>query len=141
MVLHQILFSVFAIGCCSYALVRGGTVERIGAITNILGSLLSILAVLAIGWGSPNFLLLIVDCSVAAAFFALSASDRFWPIWAFGFSLGSVAAHVAQMLPGRSPLVDHYARSEAIWAWPALAALALGTWSYRRRNGGRSPAR
>ena len=131
MALHQVLFAIYAIGCCAYALLRGGSVERIGAITNMAASVLSILAVEMDGWGPLNLNLVIIDIAVCVVFFILTSSNRFWPIWAFGFSLASVAANMAQLLPHQEQFIDHYARSEAIWGWPALAVLVIGTWRYR----------
>ena len=76
----------------------------------------------------------LIDLLVTLGFLALAiGSTRYWPIWAFGFSTAGVAAHLARAIQHSVPAMAYF-RSEAIWAYPSLAALAIGTWTTHRRT-------
>lgn len=75
-----------------------------------------------------------IDVAVVAGFYLLAVTtNRYWPIWAFGFALADVVANLARaLLPNTSLFAFH--TGLGMYAYLALAALALGT-----RRAWRSP--
>jgi hypothetical protein len=129
-----LIYSACLVASCGYALVCGGRPERWGAGINLAGSLVSLFVGLITPaiWRSAMAGLSLVDLVVALGFLALAiGTTRYWPIWAFGFSIAGVTAHIARLIQPTVPAMAYF-RSEAIWAYPSLAALALGTWSVHR---------
>ena len=121
---------------CGYALLCGGWPERLGAGINLAGSAITLFVGLLTPaiWQSVMPGLSLIDLLVAACFLALAIrTTRYWPVWAFGFSIAGVTAHLARAIQPSVPAMAYF-RSEAIWAYPSLAALAIGTWSARRRR-------
>jgi hypothetical protein len=59
-------------------------------------------------------------------------AERFWPIWAVAFHLISTAGHAVKVV---DPAVLRwgYAFALAMWSYPMLALLAIGTWNHQRR--------
>jgi len=112
---------------CTYAVLYGGKDERLGAILLAAAAVLSPLSLVR-GWAAPELGITLVDVGLFAALLALAMRSRaFWPIWAAGFQLCAVAVHlVAGLSPSMLPAA--YAETLALWAYPVLAALAVGTW-------------
>jgi hypothetical protein len=130
---RQLLFSAYLLVACGYACICGGWPERMGVLINVVGSLLSIaIVVIAVkSWHQLMPAMWAVDLGVCASFFLLAIkSDRFWPVWSFAFAIASVMAHLARLLQTNLPFLAYF-RSEAIWVYPALAALMIGTWQHR----------
>ena len=132
-----VFFLVSMLGVCAFAVLRGGRDERIGAIALAAAAIGSPLAVLN-EWGGPELGLVLVDILLLFALMALAMKSRaFWPMWAAGFQGCAVAVHlVAARSPNMLPAV--YAETLAVWAYPVLAALAVGTWLETRVIHGRS---
>ncbi len=132
----MLFYTACLVASCGYALVCGGRPERLGAAINIGGSVISLLVGMLTPaiWQSAMAGLSAIDLAVALGFLALAiATTRYWPIWAFGFSIAGVAAHLARAIQPAVPAMAYF-RSEAVWAYPSLAALAIGTWSTHRRR-------
>lgn len=128
------LFSILLVASCGYALAAGGWPERSVAWTNMIGSVLSLLIALdpSTRWMHGMGAMWLIDLSVCATFLMVAAnSDRFWPIWNFGFSIASLMAHLAHALQPELPFMAYF-RSEAVWVYPALATMVLGTWQHQR---------
>ncbi len=131
-----LFYTACLIATCGYALWRGGRPERTGAAINLAGSAITLLVGLLTPaiWQSAMAGLSAIDLLVSLAFLALAiGTTRYWPIWAFGFSIAGVAAHLARAIQPEVPAMAYF-RSEAVWAYPSLAALAIGTWSAHRRR-------
>lgn len=129
------LFCMLAV--CAFAVMRGGTDERIGALALAAAAVGSPL-VMSHDWGGPEVGVVLVDLALLAALIVLAMRSRaFWPMWAAGFQGCAVAVHlVAARSPTMLPAV--YAETLAVWAYPVLAALAVGTWVETRVTHGRS---
>jgi hypothetical protein len=130
------IYTACLVGCCGYALACGGRPERWGAGINLAGSMVTLLVGLLTPaiWQSAMAGLSLIDLLVALGFLALAiGTTRYWPIWAFGFSTAGVTAHLARAIQHSVPAMAYF-RSEAVWAYPSLAALAIGTWNARRRR-------
>lgn len=119
-----------------YALARGGGSERAGALILIAGSLLTHVALSPIGsrFTEVELSVLAVDLVVLGGFVTLALhSDRYWPIWIAALQLIGVLAHIAR-LADPSMMRTGYAFILALWSYPMLALIALGTWRQHRRT-------
>ncbi len=107
--------------------------ERVAALILLLAAVLSPILI-DHSFTSPEQGIVAIDAVlfVALAMIALR-STAFWPIWAAGFQLCGLAVHLAAAkLPNMVPVV--YADTLAIWSYPVLAALAVGTWMEARER-------
>lgn len=131
----QILFLAVLVGVLSVALAMGGRDERIGAVAILVAAFLSPIAQEP-SFVGPNLGLLLVDLSLLAVLLWLAlASDRHWPMFAAGFQLTGTMIHA---FPGMMARLhpDAYADAVAIWAYPVLLSLLLGTLIERPRAAG-----
>lgn len=130
----QLVYLIALVSVCSYAGWMGGWPERCGAAIMLVGSILTVIAATSFypGWRTPETGIFIVDLLVLAAFANLALySDRYWPLWATSFHLIAVLIHLATLAqtvigPGA------YSHAQEFWAYPMLAAIALGTFNHRR---------
>lgn len=124
-----LLYNAILAAVSIFALKFGSGPERIGAIANLAGSVVTGAVIYSglEGWGARHLSTWIVDLSVTGCFFWLAiASLRFWPIWCFGFALSDVILHVTSLvLP--SGIAPFYQSEQVIWAYTSLGALALAT--------------
>jgi hypothetical protein len=138
-----ILFLLLWLGCCLYALLRGGAPERIGAGLFLIGAVASALLQSP---GASHFQgvetgVLIVDAGLLVGFVILSLfAERFWPIWMSAMQAVLTLSHLAAALNPRV-LPWGYWNAETLWSYPMLLLLAFGTWRQgRRRAMGHAPS-
>jgi hypothetical protein len=122
-------------GLAGFAALHGGRDERLAAGAVVVAALLSPLAV-SHSYHSPEIGVVLVDVLLFLALAAIALrSAAFWPMWAAGFQLGALAVHfAAARLPSILPAV--YAETLAIWAYPVMAAIVIGTWQEAGRHHG-----
>jgi hypothetical protein len=124
----EIIFVLLLIVCGAYASIWGGRTGRAGAAIFLCATILSSVAATANpDWTSTSYGVFSVDagCMLALCLLAL-ASDRYWPIWAFGFQIVAVATHIATMwAPDIVPKA--YQAILAFWSIPILAVMVIGT--------------
>ena len=140
--MRMLVFAVCLLGCCAYALARGGRPEKIGALTLLAGSVLSAAAMSpAVGrFATVEIGVMLVDLAVLAVFVALAlATDRYWPLWVSALQLIGVLAHAAR-LADPEMMRNGYAFLLAVWSYPMLLAIALGTRAHHRRTRDRPAA-
>jgi len=133
-----VLYLVFLIATLAYALRKGGSEERQGALTILLGTLLSEVASEAgpswsdPQWGGIEIDLLMIDAAAFIAFLVIAhRSKKFWPIWAAASQLVAVLTHWVVIL-NPSIVRTVYATAQPFWIFPVLAAVALGTRAHQR---------
>ena len=129
-----LVFNGVLFATCGYALVRGGRPERIGAGINISASgITTILRIVSPRFFAPAELtIMLIDLAVLGSFYWLAVTTtRYWPVWAFGFALADVVISLAGGLLSKVPLFAFHT-GLGIYAYLALAALALGTFKTRR---------
>jgi len=134
--MRMALFALLLFGCTFHALARGGRPEQIGAVTMFIGCFLT-LAVnspLTVRYASVELAILAVDAAMLAIFLALAlSSDRYWPLWVTALQLLVVLAHVAKLID-REMLRNGYGFVMAVWSYPQLLAIALGTRAHDRER-------
>lgn len=114
---------------CAFALICGGRTERRFAIAVIAAMVLSQLGALVLNrhWQSPEIGVAIVDGLLFAIFLVLARhSERFWPIWATAAQLIAFLSHIPPMMISDMP-EELYVGTQAVWAFPVFAAMAIGT--------------
>jgi hypothetical protein len=121
---------------CAYAFAVGGEPERLSAGIYVMSVYLTRVAVSA----PPNRFhsleigIVAVDVVCFAAFVVVATrAERFWLIWASSFVGLGVLGHLARWIGGThlSPWV--YAFSIAIWSYPIMALMVIGTFCHQRR--------
>lgn len=130
--LRVILYNALLIGACSYAWLRGRTDERIAAATCLIATIASFALVTQLRFSEVEFGVLAVDLATLGVFVAVALrSERFWPLWVSGLQLTSSVTHLLKLVePSLMPFA--YSAAEAVWSYPILIILAVGTWRVRR---------
>ena len=130
MIPHQYVFRTLLVASCGYALWRGRGDERIVALVCIAATAASRLAFspLSVRYSGVETGLLLIDLAVRAAFiFVALRSPRFWPLWIAGLQLTTSMAHLMKAID-ESLLPIAYGAAIALWSYPILIILAIGTW-------------
>lgn len=134
LLLLALTYDVALVAVCLFALVRGGRPERVGAFVNLAASIATVaLRWLRIATGAPaEVIVLAIDAGVVGSFFWLATrTTRFWPVWAFGFALADIVVSVTGALLPTTPFIAYHT-TLGIYAYLALAALAIGTYRLPR---------
>ena len=134
------IFLPILIAVCFYALWRGGRDERIVAITCLVGTAATLLALspTPVRYSGFEAKLALVDLAVLIGLVAVALrSHRFWPLWAAGFQMTTALGHAFKVLDSHL-LPQAYGASLQFWGYPILIVLAAGTW---RQHRGRSLVR
>ncbi|HEX8256595.1 MAG TPA: hypothetical protein VF589_03110 [Allosphingosinicella sp.] len=125
-------FCLFAI--VAYALWRGGKWEKLGALTLLAGSILTLIAVSAASrrFADVETGILLVDAAVLAAFLAIALrSDRYWPLWTAALQLIGLLGHFAKLADLEMPR-NGYGFLQAFWSYPMMLTILIGTWNQHR---------
>jgi hypothetical protein len=135
------LYYALLVACTTYALRRGGPPERIGVTILAIGSVLTVTALwmsaILHGRGhiyrSVEIGVLIVDAMVLIGFLVLALrADRYWPMWIVALQILGMSGHLVKFAdPAIIPRA--YAFIVAIWSYPMIALLVIGTWRHQRR--------
>lgn len=126
-----------------FALWAGGWPERIGAAVYALSVAATYLTLLMHShilrthsemWLNLEAGVFIVDAVTFIIFVAIALrADRFWPLWVSAFLGIGLLGHLAKlMLP--DTFWRAYAFVLAVWSYPILALIALGTFLHWRRK-------
>lgn len=128
--LWQNIGTAFLMGASIWALWRGETPERWGAVILLIGWAATMLASLI---PDPRLGYLLVDAAALAGFVALSLwSRRIWTLFIAAFQLNAVASH---LVVGLSSHVDMYTLITALGLWGGYGlsfALLGGMWVLER---------
>ena len=78
--------------------------------------------------------LVLVDLAMLATFITIALqSQRFWPLWVAGLQLTTSMSHLMKAIDWQL-LPKAYGAAVALWSYPILIILAVGTWrSHQRR--------
>ena len=136
MISRQLLFWAILLLACGYALWRGRSDERVVATACLLASLATRFAVspLQVRYASIESGLLIIDVLLLLVFIWIALrSDRFWPLWVAGLQLTNSFSHLMKLVDFEL-LPRAYGAAAALWSYPILAVLAIGTWRSHQRG-------
>ena len=98
MMIKVLVWSLLAL-CCIYAATAGGRTGRIGAALNVSATVATLVAQGYAPWSQTHMPVLVIDLLLMLAFYALAMKSRvYWPIWAAGFHLITVAGHAATLI-------------------------------------------
>jgi hypothetical protein len=93
-----LVWSLLAL-CSAYAAAMGGTAGKIGAALNVSATVATLVASQAGPWSETHYPVLVVDLLLMVALYALALkSNVYWPIWAAGFHLITMAGHAATII-------------------------------------------
>jgi len=132
-VVLQTLYDVTLVLCCLYAFIAGGRTEKLGSLLTLTASIVSVLIwYRPLEWRAVHWNMFAVDLvTFLLATWLAIRSDRFWPMWFAGFCLVGVMTHLAvAAMPNFASMA--YSLSQGFWAYPAMLALVIGTWTHRR---------
>lgn len=136
MIPRYYIFWAILIATCGYALWRGRSDERTVAAVCLLASIATRFAIspLQVRYASLESGLLVIDLLVLAAFIWIAVtSERFWPLWVAGLQLTNSVSHLMKFVD--IDLVPRaYGAAAALWSYPILLILAIGTWRSQRRD-------
>ncbi|MDB5708663.1 MAG: hypothetical protein JWL96_733 [Sphingomonas bacterium] len=129
-----IVFNILLLGTCGYAILRGGMPERLTGWLFMAAAGLT----LATGWRTAMFQeveisLFSIDLALLAGLVIIALkADRLWPMFLAALQLDSAAIHVLKLFDADMIRIT-YALMVAIWSYPMLLILAIGTLRHRRR--------
>lgn len=133
--LQSAFYFSLVLACWTYAMLRGGAPERIGATILAVGSILTVVAVSApaIRFGTVEIGIFLVDVAALVGFLILALrAERWWPLWVTALQAIGITAHAVKLV---NPEVIRwaYAFALAFWSYPMLFLLVFGTWNHQRR--------
>jgi hypothetical protein len=134
--MHRYIFVIMLFVTCGYALWQGRRDERVVAIACILATIATrfLVSPLSVRYSSIEAGLVVVDLAMLATFVAIALkSQRFWPLWVAGLQLTTSFSHLMKAIDWQL-LPVAYGAAVALWSYPILIILAIGTWrSHQRR--------
>ena len=119
---------------CGYALWRGKSDERIVAAACLIATLATGFAIspLQTRYASVEVGLMVIDLLPTFVWIALR-SERFWPLWVAGLQLTNSLSHLMKLADIHlGPKA--YGAAAALWSYPILLILVIGTWRTHRRD-------
>jgi hypothetical protein len=85
--------------CSLYAAIAGGTTGRIGAMLNVGATMATHFAFQFGPWTKTHIPVMVIDLLLLLALYLLALRSKvYWPIWAAGFHLITVAVHGATLI-------------------------------------------
>jgi hypothetical protein len=130
----QIFYAIFAL-CVGYALAKGGPPERTGAAIMVVAYLLSSILLSAPSgrFGSVELGIFYVDLAILIAFIVLALrAERYWPLWVAALQIIGVGGHLVKLVD-LGTVRGAYAFLLAVWSYPQLLLLAIGTYRHQQR--------
>ena len=134
--MHRYIFVILLIVTCGYAIWRGRRDERVVAIACIVATVATrfLVSPVSIRYSNVELGLVLVDLAMLATFITIALqSQRFWPLWVAGLQLTTSMSHLMKAIDWQL-LPKAYGAAVALWSYPILIILAVGTWrSHQRR--------
>lgn len=118
-----------------YAFIRGRSDERQVGLILVVGVIATHLVISPEQhrFGGLETAVMVVDIAVFLGFLWVALkSERFWPLWIAGLQLTTLFGHVLKAIDA-GLFSWAYGAALAIWSYPILLLLAVGTWRSDRR--------
>lgn len=141
---RQAIFDILFAALVLYALLQGGKPERACGLAFVAADILSVLVlpVRTSRFRHEEMGVLFVDALLLCILIWIALrSTRWWPLVLAGLQLDGVVVHVMRLtVPEILPVT--YQNGTALWSYPMVALLGLGTWRHRCRlkRFGKDPA-
>jgi hypothetical protein len=135
MSLHVLLFWLLLLSTCGYALWRGRSDERTVGGACLLATIATHFAIspLHVRYTNVEAGLLLIDLALLVTFIAIALrSERFWPLWVAGLQLTTSMSHLMKAIDFQL-MPKAYGAAVALWSYPILIILAIGTWRSQQR--------
>jgi hypothetical protein len=133
--MRQEMFFIFLLISCVYSSWKGAAPERIAAAILFVGAQLSLVVVHfhQRQFFNEEYGLLATDILIAIVLSILAfRSTRWWPVVLAGLQLDGVLVHLIHFVaPHTIPIA--YLDATALWSYPMVMMLLLGTWRHQRR--------
>ncbi len=130
----EFFFSLLTVACI-YSAVWGGQPEKRAVMVFIVGIALTIIAASPSDgrFAQPEIGILLVDIAILLAFVMLALhAERYWTIWICSMQVIQVLSHIPIMIiPELLP--QAYFVIAAIWVYPMLIVLTVGTYRHQQR--------
>jgi hypothetical protein len=133
--LHLLIYYGLFAASSLYALVRGGAPERLVALVMIAGITITpmLLNPVSTRFYGVETRVFILDVLILLAFTAIALrANRFWPMGIVVFHGMSVLGHLLKLADPRL-IRTAYLVMLALWIYPQLLLLVLGTWRHAVR--------
>jgi len=128
-------FVALMLAVCFYSAIKGGPPERRAVMIFVLGIILTIIAASSSEhrFAQPEVGILITDLAMLSAFVVLALkAERYWTLWICSMQVIQVLSHIPMIvIPELLP--QAYFVIAAIWAYPMLIVLAIGTYRHQQR--------
>jgi hypothetical protein len=126
MMIVPILFWLLLLMCCVFAAIAGGQSGRAGSVMLIAASIATWFWELSSSWAQTHVPVMAIDFLLLIGLYILAIrSSSYWPIWAAGFHLLTVAGHFASIIMPDFRL-GIYWRFSGIWSVLVLMAMVVG---------------
>lgn len=122
-----------------YALLRGGTPERLAALAYLLAYLagVALTANRSDAFQSVELGILMTDAALAAALVIIATrANRYWTIWAASLQTVALTGHLAKFVVPEI-LAPAYAVTLIVWSYAAIPVLAIATLRHQQRMSAR----
>ncbi|MEA2998759.1 MAG: hypothetical protein QOK17_592 [Sphingomonadales bacterium] len=129
------VFYGILLASCIYAAVRGAGPEKSVAAIYAVSAILSTALVSGrpARFGSVETGVFVVDMAMLIALAAIAfRANRFWPLWVTALQAVDTAGHTVKLI---DPTVIRpaYAAILALWSYPMMLILVIGTWNHQKR--------
>lgn len=134
-VIYAVVGAVFMVGMALFALLRGGTAERVGAGVYLLAWFASFIFQQNSGMQGVPIGVALIDIVLLLVFVGLSWRYRqAWPAWASGLQLITVMGHIVILTRQPVPLASVYTVMNVV-GYLIIITLIIGTfWAWQDRK-------
>ncbi len=120
------LFWLLLLLSCTFAGMAGGKSGRIGASLLVLATIATWNFEISSSWAQTHLPVMIIDTVLLIALYTLAIRSRcYWPIWATGFHLLTVAGHIASIIMP-SFRFGMYWQFSGIWSVLVMMSMIVG---------------
>lgn len=132
---RALAFAALLVCTVLYALVRGGTPERLAALAYLMTYLAGVALTVqrSDAFQSVELGVLVTDAALAAVLVTIAVrANRYWTIWAASLQTVALTGHLAKFVIPEI-LAPAYAITLIAWSYAAIPVLALATLRHQQR--------